>query len=1111
MKRPPTLPKPVVGLFQLCVGPFQRGLDGSRRKNVRVRLSLLIVASLAAISPLAINLALRPTSQKQRGPEFSEELRNKGSDSNRGLNNSARPQPSGVQTEAQANDGYGGSGVSVGFQNSASGQSSSGSGVTVAFQNLTSGGGGSASGGVTVAFKNAGSGANDALSPGVSVAFESGPTPTPSPTPPPPTTPQRRPLIFVPGIAGSRLDDALGTKIWPPPDKLEFAKPTSPSGFTRISLDPSAFFASSSIVVPDVIRIYEQESDPAKSNIYSLFLSALTARGGYVEYQVTKPEMRTAGGCDLSQKANTPTLFVFAYDWRKSNEENAALLSSYVRCVQKLYDDNTDVDIVAHSQGGPLARRYLLNHPTSHHVKKFISIASPWLGAPKAINVLETGEFSDPSMPIYLKDYFIDPVKDFGTRRIFKYLTKYYPGEHELIPSRAYFKLAGSPSPYIFNNKSLSYDETVSLLDAQFSSSPGSRGRTFHDHSGQDDWSDPNNPVNTNVEYHHLYGVKTVKADTVGSVVERIIKSCPPLLPCVTLPPVFMVRPVEGDGTVPTLSALRDASLNAPGVSLSSGRIKVFRCPAHCDARDFLYDHTGLMNNADVQNEILNILQSPFAASPSAGAGSDEGLESVPVQPAYYFTVINIASAAIQNNNGNVTNPLADPPDTNTPEITSYVIGEQSFTSIIPTGQSYTISLRSGESPMAIELTQGDGVSTTQAIRYQDFSVPPNVNLQLQITPQGVGALRFDADGDGTFESAVEPKASVAGAVAQDTDPPVVKASGIVQGGSLLITLDASDNNSGVKATFFSLDGTNFQTYTAPFVVDAIRPPVVYAFADDNVANRSSLIAFYPSSTGNQIDNAQFFVRQHYLDFLNREPDASGLAFWTNEITKCGADTQCQEVKRVNVSAAFYLSIEFQETGYLAYRAYKAAYGNIQGKPVPITREEMLADMQQIGQGIVVGVGDWEQRLEQNKRDYFDQLAARERFTTLYPQSMTPEQLVDALNANAGGALSQAERDALVGDLKSGAKTRAQVLRAVAEDADLTRAETNKAFVLMQYFGYLRRNPDDVGFDGQPDPTFSGYNFWLSKLNQFNGNFVKAEMVKAFISSIEYRQRFSTN
>ncbi len=37
---------------------------------------------------------------------------------------------------------------------------------------------------------------------------------------------------------------------------------------------------------------------------------------------------------------------------------------------------------------------------------------------------------------------------------------------------------------------------------------------------------------------------------------------------------------------------------------------------------------------------------------------------------------------------------------------------------------------------------------------------------------------------------------------------------------------------------------------------------------------------------------------------------------------------------------------------------------------------------------------------------------------------------------------------------------------------------------------------------------FSGYDFWLRKLNQFNGDYVKAELVKAFITSDEYRKRF---
>jgi CSLREA domain-containing protein len=258
----------------------------------------------------------------------------------------------------------------------------------------------------------------------------------------------------------------------------------------------------------------------------------------------------------------------------------------------------------------------------------------------------------------------------------------------------------------------------------------------------------------------------------------------------------------------------------------------------------------------------------------------------------------------------------------------------------------------------------------------------------------------------------------------------------------------------------------------------------------------------------NPIDDTTNFVRQHYHDFLNREPDAAGLQFWTNEIEGCDTNVQCRQVKRINVSAAFFLSIEFQETGFLAYKARKAAFGNLSGKPVPIVRDEMTFDAGQIGDGVAVGVGDWFAKLEQNKAAYFNALVASERFAALYPASMSPEAFVNALNANAGGALSTAERQSLINELEGGTKTRAQALRAVAEDSDLHRAETNKAFVLMQYFGYLRRDPDAVGFDGQPDPNFLGYNFWLGKLSDFNGNFVQAEMVRAFIESIEYRQRF---
>jgi choice-of-anchor B domain-containing protein len=253
-----------------------------------------------------------------------------------------------------------------------------------------------------------------------------------------------------------------------------------------------------------------------------------------------------------------------------------------------------------------------------------------------------------------------------------------------------------------------------------------------------------------------------------------------------------------------------------------------------------------------------------------------------------------------------------------------------------------------------------------------------------------------------------------------------------------------------------------------------------------------------------KIDYAPFFVRQQYKDFLSREPDEAGLAFWTHSIAACGANAACANDQRQNVSAAFFLSIEFQETGYLVYRMYKAAYGDMPGAPVPVRLEEFLPDTQRIGQDVQVGIGNWAARLESNKQAFSQEFVARPRFASALG-SMTPEQFVDTLNANAGNVLSAEERAALVEELSGNntAAGRASVLRRVAEDAGLKDAERNKAFVLMQYFGYLRRNPNE----GR-DTDFRGFDFWLSKLDAHGGDFRGAQMVEAFITSIEYRQRF---
>jgi glucose/arabinose dehydrogenase len=258
------------------------------------------------------------------------------------------------------------------------------------------------------------------------------------------------------------------------------------------------------------------------------------------------------------------------------------------------------------------------------------------------------------------------------------------------------------------------------------------------------------------------------------------------------------------------------------------------------------------------------------------------------------------------------------------------------------------------------------------------------------------------------------------------------------------------------------------------------------------------------TSADNPIDRSDFFVRRHYHDFLNRDGDDAGVAFWVNNIESC-ANAGCRDAKRIDTSAAFFLSIEFQETGFLAYRVHKAAFGNLAGKPVPITFGDFIRDAQEIGRGVVVGQGAWAAQLDANKQAYADAFVARDDFAAQYPTGQTPAQYVNALNTNAGLVITPAEEADLAARLADGRETRASVLRRIAEDDDLKRAEFDRAFVLMQYFGYLRRNPNDAP---EQNRDFAGYNFWLAKLDSFGGDYRRAEMVRAFISSDEYRNRF---
>jgi hypothetical protein len=344
---------------------------------------------------------------------------------------------------------------------------------------------------------------------------------------------------------------------------------------------------------------------------------------------------------------------------------------------------------------------------------------------------------------------------------------------------------------------------------------------------------------------------------------------------------------------------------------------------------------------------------------------------------------------------------------------------------------------------------------------------------------------------------------NVSGQIVDSTGKPVEGAGVRLTGTQNRLTVTDANGN----YHFDNVETNGFYT-VVPSRANYSFSPSQRAFSALGQHTEAAFNASWSSGDLNPLDTTEYFVRQQYLDFLGREPDEAGLNFWVNNIEACGADASCRAAKRIDTSAAFFLSIEFQRTGYLVYRTYRAAYGDLPGAPVPIKLSEFTADRQEIGNGVIVNQDNWQTALAANEQAYASEFVQRPRFTAAFPTTMTPDQFVDKLFANAAVTPSANERAAAFnafGSAQTSADVaaRGRVLQLVSENPALQQRDFNQAFVMMQYFGYLGRDANSG-----PDTDFSGYNFWLDKLNTFGGNYQNAEMVKAFLSSSEYRGRF---
>lgn len=233
------------------------------------------------------------------------------------------------------------------------------------------------------------------------------------------------------------------------------------------------------------------------------------------------------------------------------------------------------------------------------------------------------------------------------------------------------------------------------------------------------------------------------------------------------------------------------------------------------------------------------------------------------------------------------------------------------------------------------------------------------------------------------------------------------------------------------------------------------------------------------------IDDSDFFVSQHYIDFLNRFADQSGMDYWTAQIASCGTNAACLNDHRINVSAAFFIEQEFQQTGSYVYRFYKGSLGR---QP---SYNEFTPDRRQVVGGA---------QLDASKAAFAEAWVQRAEFQAKYGSlnnSQFVDALIDTVKQSDGVDLSSMSAN-LKAQLGGGA-TRGQITRQVIDAQAFINAEYNPSFVRMQYFGYLKRDPDA-----------GGEAFWLNVLNNKEPNNFRG-MVCSFITSREYQERFGSS
>jgi Lecithin:cholesterol acyltransferase len=682
-----------------------------------------------------------------------------------------------------------------------------------------------------------------------------------TPRPPPP-------LIFVPGTMGSELYlKSDHQKYWISP----FTGTLIYNNYMTLDSSSGYYLGDDAFSAKDALR---KIAVPIPSTddviIYDTLIENLKQYGGYKEYNlypsvwgIPTPD---EGGCDTSQinlsdPSKNPTLFVFPYDFRKDNALSAEKLATFVNCVQQFHP-NTPINLLGHSQGGLVSRRYIIDNPNDHGIEKLITIATPYLGAPEAIYKMERGGS-------WKGDGWGD-FKTIGfnvaaiTPNQIKFLSKHFKSVHQLLPSRAYFEINGERFGLTeigdvdgngIPDEIYDYDKFVNFMNNDFSTNPGTTGKTFHDclpenmTKCQDDWRQDT----SGIQYTHIIGQQLRNTTTISVGVKNEIAIVAPIGTGIhTIQRVFEPTKGLGDGTVPEISASRTnydgLDFNLPGTSLLTFY-------SDRENLDHTYEHNGLTQNKQVIRYVLfklGLTRDPEQLINQVSTAKNKqfsigkvvtGNSYLPVLiESNYTKIIGISDAEISDDQGNKTSRNGDIFINKVEGLDYEIIGDNALFLTFPTTKSYFAKFQALNTPFSLDIVRGISNKTpNSAVRYKDVSLPQGTSVQLKVTALNEVLLKYDSNGDGDFDTVIPPTAIATGTSASDTTPPKVNIQTTMLGTQATISITANDAETGVKQIMYSINGQGFNIYTSPITLNTLAPTTVLAVADNNVGIRSGI------------------------------------------------------------------------------------------------------------------------------------------------------------------------------------------------------------------------------------------------------------------------------